>query len=45
MAREAEEFPLLKSVARKRLAETLQAGAHLVFAAVICELWRSAVAL
>jgi hypothetical protein len=43
--REAEESPLLEAVARERLLKTLQAGEHLVSAAVICKVWRLAVAL
>jgi hypothetical protein len=42
---EAEESSLLEAVARKRLVKTLQAGEDLVFAAVICKLWRLAMAL
>jgi hypothetical protein len=42
---EAEESPLLEAVSRKRLVQTLQVGEDLVFAAVICKVWRSAVAL
>jgi hypothetical protein len=42
---EAEESPLLEAVTRKRLLKTLQAGKDLVFAAVICNVWRLAVAL
>jgi hypothetical protein len=44
-AREAEESPVLEVVARKRLVKTLQAGEDLVFAAAICELRKSAVAV
>jgi hypothetical protein len=44
-AREAEESPLLTSVTRKRLLKTLRTGKDLVFAAVICEVWRTAKAL
>jgi hypothetical protein len=43
--RGAEESPLLEAVARERLLNILQAGKDLVFAAVICKVWRSAVAL
>jgi hypothetical protein len=42
---ETEEFPLLEAVARKWLVKTQQAGKGLAGAAVICELWRLAVAL
>jgi hypothetical protein len=42
---EAKESPLLEAVTRKRLVKTLQAGEDLVLAAVICEVWRLAVAL
>jgi hypothetical protein len=42
---EAEESPLLEAVTRKRLVKTQQAGEDLVFATVICKLWRLAVAL
>jgi hypothetical protein len=44
LAWEAEESPLLRSVTRKRLL-TLRAGENLVFAAVICKVCRSAIAL
>jgi hypothetical protein len=43
--REAEEFSLLEAVARERLVKTQQAGKCLAGVAVICELWRLAVAL
>jgi hypothetical protein len=33
--REAEEYPLIEAVARKRLVEMQQAGKGLVFAVVI----------
>jgi hypothetical protein len=42
---EVEESQLLEAVARKRLLKTMQTGEDLVFAAVICKLWRSAMAL
>jgi hypothetical protein len=42
---EAEESPLLEAVTRKRLVKTLQAGEDLVFAVVVCEVWRLAMAL
>jgi hypothetical protein len=42
---EAEESPLLEAVARERLVKTLQAGEDLVSAALICKMWRLAVAL
>jgi hypothetical protein len=44
-ARETEESPLLTCVKRKRLLETLRAVEDLMFAAVICEVCRSAIAL
>jgi hypothetical protein len=34
---EADKFPLLKAVSRKRLVKTLQAGEDLLFAAVTCK--------
>jgi hypothetical protein len=43
--REAEESPLLEAVARERLVKTQQAGKGFAGAAVICKLWRLAVAL
>jgi hypothetical protein len=43
--RDAEESQLLKFVTRQRLVKTLRAGEDLVGAAVICALWRLAVAL
>jgi hypothetical protein len=43
--REAEEFPMLKAVARERLVKTQQAGKDLAGAVVICEVWRLTVAL
>jgi hypothetical protein len=42
---EAEESPLLEAVARERLLEAQQAGKDLAGAVVICEVWRSAIAL
>jgi hypothetical protein len=42
---EAEESPLLTTVTRKRLLKTLRAAEDLVFPAVICKAWRSAIAL
>jgi hypothetical protein len=36
---------MLEAVARERLLKTLRDGEVLVFAAVICEVWRSAMAL
>jgi hypothetical protein len=42
---EAEESPLLETIARKWLVKTQQAGKGLAVAVVICELWRLAVAL
>jgi hypothetical protein len=44
-AREDEESALLEAVARERLVNIQQAGKGLVDAVVICELWRSAVAV
>jgi hypothetical protein len=44
-AREAEESLLLEAVARERLVKTMQAGEDLVFAAVICKVWKLAIAL
>jgi hypothetical protein len=44
-AREAEESSLLEVVARERLVKTLHAENDLVFAAMICKVWRSAMAL
>jgi hypothetical protein len=44
-AREAEESPLLEAVTRKRLVMTLQSREDLVFAAVICNVWKLAMAL
>jgi hypothetical protein len=40
-----EESPLLETVARERLVKTQQVGKDLAGSVVICELWRSAVAL
>jgi hypothetical protein len=42
---EAEESSLLEAVTTERLVKTQQAGKDLVDAVVICELWRSAVAV
>jgi hypothetical protein len=44
-AEEAEESPLLTSITRKRLLKTLWTGDDLVFAAVICKVWKSAIAM
>jgi hypothetical protein len=44
-ARESEEAQLLEAVAKERLMKTQQAGKGLASVAVICELWRLAVAL
>jgi hypothetical protein len=41
----SKESPLLASFTRKRLLKTLLAGEDLVFAAVICKVRKSAVAL
>jgi hypothetical protein len=43
--RAGELSPQLEAVARKRLVKTQRAGKSLAGAAVIWELWRSAVAL
>jgi hypothetical protein len=43
--REAVEPPLLEAVTREWLVKTQQAGKGLAVTVVICELWRSAVAL
>jgi hypothetical protein len=43
--REAEESPLLETVARERLVKTQQAGKGLADAVFICEVWRIAIAL
>jgi hypothetical protein len=42
---EAQESPQLEAVARERQLKTLRAGENLMIAAVICKMWRSAVAL
>jgi hypothetical protein len=42
---EGEKLKNLQFVTRKRLLKTLRAGEDLVFAAVICKVWRSAIAL
>jgi hypothetical protein len=42
---EAEESPLLEAVTRKRLLKIQQAGKDLAGVAVICKLWRLAMAL
>jgi hypothetical protein len=42
---EAEEYPLLETVARERLVKTQQAEKDLAGALVICELWRLVVTL
>jgi hypothetical protein len=44
-AREAEESPLLEAVVRERLLKTLKSGEGLVFAAVVCKVWRLVMAL
>jgi hypothetical protein len=41
----AEESPLLEDIAREQLVKTQQAGKGLAGALLICELWKSAVAL
>jgi hypothetical protein len=43
--REVEEYPLLETVARKRLIKTQHAGKDLAGAVVICKVWRLAMAL
>jgi hypothetical protein len=43
--RETEESPLLEAVAREQLLKSQQAGKRLADTVVICEFWRSAVAL
>jgi hypothetical protein len=43
--REAEVFPLLQAVTRKRLVKTQQAGKGLADTVVISELWRLAMVL
>jgi hypothetical protein len=43
--RAAEESPLFKAVARKRLVKTEQAGKGLEGAVVICKVWKLAIAL
>jgi hypothetical protein len=45
LSEEADESPLLEAVTRKRLLKTQQSGKYLAYAVVICELWRSALAL
>jgi hypothetical protein len=45
LSAEDEGFPLLGAVTRERLVKTQQAGKGLACAVVICELWRSLVAL
>jgi hypothetical protein len=42
---EVEESALLEAVARDRLVKTQQPGKGLAGGVVICELWRSALAL
>jgi hypothetical protein len=44
-ASEAEEPPESEAVVRERMVKTTQTGKRLAGAVVICELWRSAVAL
>jgi hypothetical protein len=43
--REAEEYAPLETVSRERLVKTQQAGKGLAGAVVICEVWKSAIAL
>jgi hypothetical protein len=43
--REAEEFPLLEAVAKKRLVNTQQDGKGLGGSGMICKVWRLAMAL
>jgi hypothetical protein len=45
LSAEDEESPLLEAVTRERLVKIQQAGQGLEVAVMICELWRSAVAL
>jgi hypothetical protein len=45
MITKAEGSTLLEAVARERLVKTQQAGKGLADAVVICELWRSVIAL
>jgi hypothetical protein len=45
LSTEAEEQPLLEAVAKKQLLKIQQAGNGLAFAAVICEVWKSATVL
>jgi hypothetical protein len=42
---EAEYSPMLEAVTRKRLVTTLHTVEDIVFSAVICNVWRLAVAL
>jgi hypothetical protein len=42
LAREGEESPLLKAVARERLVKIEKAGKGLVGAVMNCKVWRSA---
>jgi hypothetical protein len=42
---EAEECPLLETIARERLVKTVRAGKGLASTMVICKLWRLAVEL
>jgi hypothetical protein len=42
-AREAEEFPLLETVARERMIKAKQAGKSLADAVVICKVCRLAI--
>jgi hypothetical protein len=43
--RKAEEYPLLEAVANQRLVKIQQVEKDLTDSAVICDLWRLAVAL
>jgi hypothetical protein len=45
LVHEAEERPLLETVAMERLVKTQQAGKGLAGAVVICKVWRSAIGL
>jgi hypothetical protein len=42
---EAEEASLLESVARELLVKTVQTGKDLVFAGMLCKVWKSAIVL
>jgi hypothetical protein len=44
-ARKAEESPFLEEVAREELVKSQQPGKGIAGTAVICEMWKSAIAL